>query len=214
MAALYHDPSVPLTKVAAAFGVPVSTFLRWIAEMDWPRRSSLGTSPVGIVQADPSAGRVGARALARGRAVPARQDCARARFSQYAGHAEARLAPRAAGVERGRGGAAAQVRRARAGGAPARLAQPFVGAGAEDPRRRDRARQRTPRQEAHEGGTPLVKQAPSPPRRGWVVADKAAGAERPSRRIVIPAKAGIHDRPRARCLSWMAAFAAMTWLER
>ena len=66
MAALYHDPSVPLTKVAAAFGVPVSTFLRWIAEMDWPRRSSLGTSPVGIVQADPSAGRAGARAPAKG----------------------------------------------------------------------------------------------------------------------------------------------------
>jgi transposase-like protein len=68
MAALYHDPSVPLTQVAAAFGVPVSTFLRWIAEMDWPRRSSLGTSPVGIVRADPPApaGRAGARAPAKG----------------------------------------------------------------------------------------------------------------------------------------------------
>mgnify|MGYP001766123082 CR=1 FL=1 len=38
MQALYYDPAVPLTKVAGAFGVPVSTFLRWIAEMDWPRR--------------------------------------------------------------------------------------------------------------------------------------------------------------------------------
>ncbi len=36
---LYYDRAVPLTKVAAKFGVPVSTFLRWIAEMDWPRRS-------------------------------------------------------------------------------------------------------------------------------------------------------------------------------
>jgi transposase-like protein len=66
MAGLYHDPSVPLTKVAAAFGVPVSTFLRWIAEMDWPRRSSLGTSSVGIVRADAPAGCAGARAPAKG----------------------------------------------------------------------------------------------------------------------------------------------------
>ena len=42
MSALYYDPATPLTKVAGAFGVPVSTFLRWIAEMDWPRRSARG----------------------------------------------------------------------------------------------------------------------------------------------------------------------------
>ena len=29
-------------RVGAAFGVPTSTFLRWIAEMEWPRRSARG----------------------------------------------------------------------------------------------------------------------------------------------------------------------------
>jgi transposase-like protein len=38
MAALYYDPAVPVQKVADAFDVPVSTFLRWISEMGWPRR--------------------------------------------------------------------------------------------------------------------------------------------------------------------------------
>ncbi len=42
MAALYYDPDVPMPRVGAAFGVPASTFLRWIAEMDWPRRSARG----------------------------------------------------------------------------------------------------------------------------------------------------------------------------
>lgn len=42
MAALYYDPSVPMHRVGAAFGVPTSTFLRWIAEMEWPRRSARG----------------------------------------------------------------------------------------------------------------------------------------------------------------------------
>ncbi len=37
---LYYDRATPLTHVANAFGVPVSTLLRWIAEMDWPRRSA------------------------------------------------------------------------------------------------------------------------------------------------------------------------------
>lgn len=37
---LYYDRATPLTHVANAFSIPVSTLLRWIAEMDWPRRSS------------------------------------------------------------------------------------------------------------------------------------------------------------------------------
>ena len=42
---LYYDRDVPLTKVAETFGVPVSTLLRWIAEMDWPRRGSVARAP-------------------------------------------------------------------------------------------------------------------------------------------------------------------------
>ena len=42
---LYTDRDVPLTRVAEAFGVPVSTLLRWVAEMDWPRRSTLAPAP-------------------------------------------------------------------------------------------------------------------------------------------------------------------------
>ena len=56
---LYYDRAIPLTHVAAAFGIPVSTLLRWIAEMDWPRRSAQVT-PIDArrdlyaqVQADP-----------------------------------------------------------------------------------------------------------------------------------------------------------------
>lgn len=56
---LYYDRAVPLTHVAGAFGVPVSTLLRWIAEMDWPRRSAQVTPTdarrdlFAQVQADP-----------------------------------------------------------------------------------------------------------------------------------------------------------------
>lgn len=39
---LYYDRDRPIIEVAAGFGVPVSTFLRWIAEMGWPRRTSSG----------------------------------------------------------------------------------------------------------------------------------------------------------------------------
>lgn len=39
---LYYDRDRPMIEVADAFGVPVSTFLRWIAEMGWPRRSAFG----------------------------------------------------------------------------------------------------------------------------------------------------------------------------
>lgn len=39
---LYYDRDRPMIEVADAFGVPVSTFLRWIAEMGWPRRTSVG----------------------------------------------------------------------------------------------------------------------------------------------------------------------------
>ena len=37
---LYYDRDTPLVHVGDAFGVPVSTFLRWIAEMGWPKRSA------------------------------------------------------------------------------------------------------------------------------------------------------------------------------
>lgn len=37
--AAYDDRSIPLQQVAADFAIPVSTLLRWVAEMDWPRRS-------------------------------------------------------------------------------------------------------------------------------------------------------------------------------
>jgi hypothetical protein len=37
---LYYDPKLPLIDVADAFGVPVSTILRWTAEMHWPRKST------------------------------------------------------------------------------------------------------------------------------------------------------------------------------
>lgn len=37
---LYYDRATPLTHVANAFDIPVSTLLRWIAEMDWPKRSA------------------------------------------------------------------------------------------------------------------------------------------------------------------------------
>jgi transposase-like protein len=47
MAALYYDPAVPMHRVGAAFGVPASTLLRWVAEMDWPRRSARGGACVG-----------------------------------------------------------------------------------------------------------------------------------------------------------------------
>lgn len=43
--ALYDDRSIPLQKVAAAFDIPVSTLLRWVAEMDWPRRRDGGKLP-------------------------------------------------------------------------------------------------------------------------------------------------------------------------
>jgi transposase-like protein len=49
---LYYDHDVPLPQVAAAFGVPASTLHRWIAEMDWPRRSA-GWSPAPAPRADP-----------------------------------------------------------------------------------------------------------------------------------------------------------------
>jgi hypothetical protein len=45
---LYYDPSVPLVDVADTFGVPVSTIMRWTAEMHWPRKST-GWRPAGMV---------------------------------------------------------------------------------------------------------------------------------------------------------------------
>ncbi len=57
MAALYYDPSVPMHRVGAAFGVPTSTFLRWIAEMEWPRRSARGPVPADAAPAGEPSGR-------------------------------------------------------------------------------------------------------------------------------------------------------------
>ncbi len=37
---LYYDTAIPMVKVAQAFGVSASTLFHWIAEMDWPRRST------------------------------------------------------------------------------------------------------------------------------------------------------------------------------
>lgn len=45
--ALYDDRSIPLQRVAATFDVPVSTLLRWVAEMEWPRRSAWRGPPAG-----------------------------------------------------------------------------------------------------------------------------------------------------------------------
>ena len=44
---LYYDPDVPLLDAADAFGVPVSTLMRWIIEMRWPRKST-GWRPAGM----------------------------------------------------------------------------------------------------------------------------------------------------------------------
>jgi transposase-like protein len=43
--ALYEDRAIPLQKIADEFAVPVSTLLRWVAEMDWPRRRAGGALP-------------------------------------------------------------------------------------------------------------------------------------------------------------------------
>ena len=50
---LYYDRDIPLTRVADAFSVPVSTFLRWIAEMDWPRRSAWSPEVAGAASPPP-----------------------------------------------------------------------------------------------------------------------------------------------------------------
>jgi hypothetical protein len=44
---LYYDPNVPLLDAADAFGVPMSTLMRWIIEMRWPRKST-GWRPAGM----------------------------------------------------------------------------------------------------------------------------------------------------------------------
>jgi hypothetical protein len=54
---LYYDPAVPMPDAADAFGVPVSTLMRWIAEMRWPRKSSgwrpAGAAPVAAPHPNP-----------------------------------------------------------------------------------------------------------------------------------------------------------------
>ncbi len=72
---LYYDRAVPLTHVASAFDIPVSTLLRWIAEMDWPKRSAQAL-PVDArrdlftqVQAEHEAEQAGARKKRRTPAV-------------------------------------------------------------------------------------------------------------------------------------------------
>jgi hypothetical protein len=49
---LYYDPAVPMPDAADAFGVPVSTLMRWIAEMRWPRKST-GWRPAGMAAVSP-----------------------------------------------------------------------------------------------------------------------------------------------------------------
>jgi hypothetical protein len=51
---LYYDPNVPLLDAADAFGVPMSTLMRWIIEMRWPRKST-GWRPAGMPQPLPPA---------------------------------------------------------------------------------------------------------------------------------------------------------------
>jgi hypothetical protein len=46
---LYYDPNVPLLDAADTFGVPMSTLMRWTAEMHWPRKST-GWRPAGMAQ--------------------------------------------------------------------------------------------------------------------------------------------------------------------
>ena len=50
--ALYDDRSIPLQQVADGFAIPVSTLLRWVAEMDWPRRSAWRGPPPGVPVGD------------------------------------------------------------------------------------------------------------------------------------------------------------------
>ena len=49
---LYYDPDVPMLDAADAFGVPVSTLMRWIIEMRWPRKST-GWRPAGMAAVAP-----------------------------------------------------------------------------------------------------------------------------------------------------------------
>ena len=53
--ALYDDRSIPLQKVATEFAIPVSTLLRWVAEMDWPRRRDGHRLPAPTLIPAPSA---------------------------------------------------------------------------------------------------------------------------------------------------------------
>jgi hypothetical protein len=54
---LYYDPNVPMLDAADAFGVPMSTLMRWIIEMRWPRKSSgwrpAGMAPVAVPRGEP-----------------------------------------------------------------------------------------------------------------------------------------------------------------
>ncbi|MEA2758263.1 MAG: hypothetical protein QOH65_876 [Methylobacteriaceae bacterium] len=54
---LYYDPNVPMLDAADAFGVPMSTLMRWIIEMRWPRKSSgwrpAGAAPVAAPRHEP-----------------------------------------------------------------------------------------------------------------------------------------------------------------
>jgi transposase-like protein len=73
VAALYYDPAVPVQKVAYAFGAPVSTFLRWISEMEWPRRRegrnfALSENEINATVRQPEPGLTPQPYAARGRA--------------------------------------------------------------------------------------------------------------------------------------------------
>src|SRR3954469_21905529 len=81
---LYYDRNVPMTRVAAAFGLSTSMLYHGIAEMDWPRRSAtfpirtqphraaveVGAAPHPVGSAEPEAPfgpqKAGARRRGRG----------------------------------------------------------------------------------------------------------------------------------------------------
>ena len=60
--ALYDDRSVSLQKVAAEFAIPVSTLLRWVAEMEWPRRREGGKLPAPTLSPAPPASQIASEA--------------------------------------------------------------------------------------------------------------------------------------------------------
>lgn len=52
---LYYNKEIPMTRVASTFSVQISTLLRWVAEMEWPKRRSVAPAPSDFPEA-PSQG--------------------------------------------------------------------------------------------------------------------------------------------------------------